>query len=187
MSLFEYSEATSVAMNHPPVEHGAYGVKCFDGATGVATWNGSNWSGMENIAFYSGRPLLLGKELKLQHIANILAGGGPTQTNDQRTIAGSSAVAVARHYATKMEKNRTGSKERQHTLTMCGFYLIAQNSGVNFDLNSSSTLISITDKKLLEWAYWEISEADRARFSAMLSGATDQKSALQAWLKELLG
>jgi len=182
----QYSDAISIAMIHPPQEHGTYGVQCFDGSTGVAIWNGSNWTGMTGIARYSGRPLLLTREEKKQHIENILAGINSPHQSDQRTIASTSALALARHYATKMEKNRTGDKVRKHILNMCGFYLIARHAGLSFELNDDSTRASLTDKKLLMWAYEEIAKEDRDRIEAMLNETLKRGPDLQSWLKDVL-
>jgi len=182
----QYSDAISIAMIHPPLENGTYGVQCFDGSTGVAVWDGSSWTGMENVARYSGRPLLLTREEKKQRIENILAGINAAKQSDQRAIAAASALALARHYATKMEKNRTGDKVRKHILNMCGFYLIAQHAGLSFDPADASTLASLTDKKLLTWAYDEIAKDDRDHIEAMLNGNSKREADLHAWLKDVL-
>jgi hypothetical protein len=182
----QYSDAISIAMIHPPLEHGTYGVQCFDGSTGVAVWDGSSWTGMANVARYSGRPFLLTREEKKQHIDHIIAGVNAAKQSDQRTLAATSALALARHYASKMEKNRTGDKVRKHILNMCGFYLIAQHAGLSFDPADSSTRATLTDKKLLAWAYDEIAKVDRDRIEAMLNGNSKREPDLQAWLKDIL-
>ncbi|PRC92500.1 hypothetical protein [Solimicrobium silvestre] len=181
-----YSDAISIAMNRPPLEAGAYGVKYFDGSTGVEVWDGNNWIGMANIARYSGRPFLLTKEEKKQCIENILAGINTPKQSDQRMIASGNALALARHYATKMEKNPTGHKVRIHILNMCGFYLLARNLGVSFTSNDNSTLASTTDKNLLAWAYQDIAKSDCDRIEAMLDGTLKRRADLQSWLKDKL-
>ncbi len=180
-----YSDAISVAMNHPPQEAGAYGVKYFDGSTGSEVWDGKNWLGTTNVAFYSGRPLLLTKEEKKHHVDTILA-AAPAKQADQNKLAAASALAMARHYACKVEKNRTGSKVVIHIQNMLGFYLLAQNLGMQFDAEDGSAMATITDKKLLTWARQEIAKKDSVRIEKTMADALKRGAKLQAWIKEVL-
>jgi len=175
-----YLDAVSVAMNHPPLEAGVYGVKYFDGSTGSEEWDGANWIGRTDVARYSGRPLLLSKVEKQEHVDTILGTVSSVHTPS------ASALALARHYASKLEKNRTGSKVGVHVQNMFGFYLLAKNLGMNFDANDNSTPATITDKKLLEWAHQEIGKKDADRLAKIMREAAKPGPALQAWLKEIL-
>jgi len=181
-----YSDAISVAMNHPPLEAGAYGVKYFDGSTGSEVWDGENWIGSTNVARYSGRPFLLTKGEKKHHVDIILAAVTAGEKSDRNKIAAASALALARHYASKVEKNRTGSKVGIHIQNMLGFYLLARNLGMNFEPDDSSTIASITDKKLLAWAYQEIARKDCDRIEEIVRGRSKRGSELHAWLIDIL-
>jgi len=181
-----YSDAISIAMNHPPLEAGTYGVKYFDGSTGSEIWDGEYWIGRTDVARYSGRPFLLTREEKKIHVDNITAAINAKDKSDQRRSASESALALARHYALKVEKNRTGSKVGIHIQAMLGFYILASNLGMNLDLDNNSSMASITDKKLLAWAYREITKEDGDRIAEKLSLRSKRGPELQAWLKDIL-
>ncbi len=181
-----YSDAISIAMNHPPLEPGAYGVQYFDGSTGSEIWNGENWVDSTHVARYSGRPFLLTREEKKQQVDRILAALDSRNPSGQNRMASESALALARHYALKVEKNRTGSKVGLHIQAMLGFYLLAKNFGMNFAMDNSATRASITDKKLLAWASQDIAAQDRDRIEEITGNALQHRAELQAWLKDLV-
>ncbi|MET3107349.1 hypothetical protein AAKU67_001582 [Oxalobacteraceae bacterium GrIS 2.11] len=180
-----YSDVISIAMNHPPREVGTYGVKYFDGSTGVEYWDGKNWDGMTDVARYSGRPCLLSREEKKHYVDNILAGIDSAKDSDRGAIAAASALTLARHYATKVEKNRTGNKVGVHILNTCAFYLLAQDLGVNFDSDAQGPA-SATDREFLAWSYQEIAKRYRDSIQVMLNGPK-RASELRLWLNDIVG
>ncbi len=168
------------AEDNPPQAKGAYAVKRKNDVVDEAYFDADKWSGVGEVASYSGVPALLSAEARTQLRTNIRAGLETSDGIPEWKVAQESAIKLARHFAVRMSRDGTNGGKLSCVKSMVAWFRIARTLGVSF-VSDSPDASDQVDRALFAWGHVQIEVRARAWFVGPGSN-TESVHGIRLWL-----